>query len=74
LASLELHKVSKAHTNIIWITLEVEGESLQMELDTGSAVIVLPLSKYTTTFKPSKLHPTTTVLKTYTGERIQPVG
>jgi hypothetical protein len=43
-----------------------------MELDTGSAVYVLPLSKYNTTFKSSKLQPTTTVLKTYTGERIQP--
>ncbi|CAB3984638.1 Retrovirus-related Pol poly [Paramuricea clavata] len=46
-----------------------------MELvDTGSAVSVLPLSKYNTTFKSSKLHPTTTVRKTYTGERIQAVG
>ena len=40
----------------------------------GSAVSVLPLSKYNTTFKSSKLLPTTTVLKTYTGEKIQPVG
>ncbi|CAB4019266.1 Hypothetical predicted protein, partial [Paramuricea clavata] len=74
MASLELHKVSKAHTNIIWVTPEVEGKPLWMELDTGSAVSVLPLSKFNTTFKSSKLHPTTTVLKTYTGERIQPVG
>ena len=74
LASLELHKVSKAHTNIFWVTPEVEGKPLQMELDTGSAVSVLPLSKYNTTFKSSKLHPTTTVLNTYTRERIQPVG
>jgi hypothetical protein len=50
LTSLELHKVSKAHTNIIWVTPEVEGKPLQMELDTGSAVSVLPLSKYNTTF------------------------
>ena len=74
MASLELHKVSKANTNIIWVTPDVEGKPLQMELDTGSAVSVLLLSKYNTTFKSSKLHPTTTVLKTYTGERIQPVG
>ena len=73
-ASLELHKVSKAHTNIIWVTPEVDGKPLQMELDTGSAVSVLPLSKYTTMFKSSKLHPTNTVLKTYTGEKIQPIG
>ena len=52
----------------------MEGKPLQMELDTGSAVSVIPLSKYNTTFKSSKLHPTTTVVKTYTGERIQPVG
>ena len=50
LASLELHKVSKAHTNIIWVTPDVDGKPLQMELDTGSAVSVLPLSKYTTMF------------------------
>jgi hypothetical protein len=73
-ASLELHKISKTHTNIIWTTPEVEGKPLQMELDTGSAVSVLPLSKYNTMFKSSKLHPTTSVLKTHTRERIQPVG
>ena len=74
MASLELHKVSKTHTNIIWVTPEVDEKPLQMELDTGSAVSVLPLSKYTTMFKSSKLDPTNTVLKTYTGEKIQPIG
>ena len=36
-----------------------------MELDTGSAVSVLLLSKYTTMFMSSELHPTNTVLKTH---------
>ncbi len=53
LASLELHKVAKGSTNIIWVTPEVEGKPLQTELDTGSAVSVLPLSKYNTMFKSS---------------------
>ncbi|XP_028416384.1 uncharacterized protein K02A2.6-like [Dendronephthya gigantea] len=74
LASLKIHKVAKGHTNIIWVTPEVEGKSLQMELDTGSAVSVLPLKQYNAMFKSFELHPTTTVLKTYTGEKIQPKG
>ena len=51
LASLELHKVAKGGTNIIWVTPEMEGKPLQMELDTGSAVSVLPLSRYNTMFQ-----------------------
>ena len=74
LASLELRKVVKASANMIWVTPEVQGKPLQMELDTGSAVSVLPLHQYNSMFKSSKLHPTTTVLKTYTGEKIQSKG
>lgn len=74
LASLELHKVEKASSNIIWVTPEVDGKPLQMELDTGSAVSVIPYSKYSSMYKTAKLHPTSTTLKTYTGEKIKPEG
>lgn len=72
LASLELHKVAKTSTNMFWVCPEMEGKPLQMELDSGSAVSVIPLHQYREMFKSSKLHPTTTVLKTNTGETIRP--
>lgn len=75
LASLELHKVDKTNcSNIIWVTPEVNGKPLRMELDTGSAVSVIPYSQYNTMFKSAKLHQTSITLKTYTGEKIEPEG
>ena len=45
-----------------------------MELDTGSAVSILPYDMFLERFRDKKLEKTTTVLKTYTGELIVPVG
>ncbi|CAB4042687.1 Hypothetical predicted protein [Paramuricea clavata] len=45
-----------------------------MELDTGSAVSILPYDMFLERFRDKKLKKTTTVLKTYTGELIVPVG
>ena len=73
-ASLEIHKVDKTSINIICVTPEVNGKPLQMELDTGSAVSVIPYTQYTAMFKSEMLHETGTTLKTYTGEKIEPEG
>ena len=65
LGSLEVNNVSdKDH--VIWVSPEVQGRVVKMELDTGSAVSVLPYKQYKEHFghvKPAKSHVT---LKTYT--------
>ena len=42
LGSIQIHNVSKPSSNVIWIDLKVEGKPLKMELDTGSAVSIIP--------------------------------
>ena len=46
----------------IWVTPKVNGQTLKMELDTGSAVSTLPVQK------------NEEMLKTYSGEEIAPEG
>ena len=45
-----------------------------MELDTGSAVSVLPYKQYKEHFGHKKLAKSLATLKTYTGEKITPKG
>ena len=45
-----------------------------MELDTGSAISTLPLEMYKETFPNTLLVDTTTIFKTYSGEKITPEG
>ena len=37
-ASVEINKVKKSNSNIIWVTTKIDGQAVKMELDTGSAV------------------------------------
>lgn len=59
-------------TNILWVMPEIENTPLKMELDTGSAVSIIPVSTYEKLFKTKKLTKTDTVLKTYSGEKLCP--
>ena len=45
LNSLEINRVGHKD-NVIWVTPTVEGKLLKMELDTGSAVSVIPYQLY----------------------------
>ena len=45
-----------------------------MELDTGSAVSVMPMDMFQKYLCDVELKPTNTILKTYTGESVTPVG
>ena len=74
LLSLKIHNVSKPSSNIIWLDLKVEEEPLKMELDTGSAVSIIPHDLYMEKFNKKPLKKTELMLKTYTGENITPVG
>ena len=44
--SLEVNNVNQAAVDVIWVTPKVNGQTLKMELDTGSAVSTLPVQKY----------------------------
>ncbi len=52
----------------------MNGKSIRMELDTGSAVSVMSQHEFEKHFKTAKLKPSPVKLKTYTGEPIIPLG
>ena len=57
----------------IWIDIKINGITIRMELDTGSALTILPTHVYNEHFK-TPLQPTSTVLKPYSGARLHPKG
>ena len=73
LGSLEVHNVS-GEDHVIWVSPEVQGKVVKMELDTGSAVSVLPYKQYKEHFGYVKLAKRLVTLKTYTGQKITPKG
>ena len=73
LGSLEVHNIdNKDH--VIWVSPEVQGRVIKMELDTGSAVSVLAYKQYKEGFGHVKLAKSDITLKPYTGEKIAPKG
>lgn len=54
--------------DVIWVKPKVNGHTLKMELDTGSAISTLPLETYKETFPNRTLVDTTAILKTYSGD------
>uniref|UniRef100_A0AAV2LVS7 ribonuclease H n=2 Tax=Knipowitschia caucasica TaxID=637954 RepID=A0AAV2LVS7_KNICA len=58
----------------IWLTPQVNGKQVRMELDTGSAVSVMAHSDFVQYFGDQKLNSSSVLLKTYTGEKIKPLG
>ena len=71
LGSLKVHHVGNK-VEVIWVNPVVEGKTLKMELDTGSALSVIPWEKYKKHFGQLKQEKSQVVLKTYTGEKITP--
>ena len=56
------------------IKVTMEGKGLEMEVDTGAAVSILPYREYERSFSHLALKPSRVKLKTYSGERITPKG
>ena len=56
------------------VTVEMEGSPIQMELDTGAAVLLLPYDVYQEKFRSIPLERTRIQLRTYTGEKVKPKG
>ncbi len=81
ITSLEIYNVSDESpdesgetTEPIWLKPQVNGKTIILELDTGSAYSVMSQSEFERQLKHVKLCHTKKILKTYTGERIMPVG
>ena len=66
--------VHAASADVIWVTPTIAGKPIQMELDTGAAVSLLPHNLYVENFSHMPLEDTPVVLKTYGGERLMPEG
>ena len=57
------------------MTTKIDGHAIKMELDTGSAVSIIPLQKYKQMFRRRiPLEKTEVTLKTYSGESMTPEG
>lgn len=74
LASLEIYSMNGGDKNAIWLSPQVNGQTVKMELDTGSAVSVMSQWEFEKLFRNAKLKKTMVLLKTYTGEKIIPLG
>ncbi|XP_041473613.1 uncharacterized protein K02A2.6-like [Lytechinus variegatus] len=58
----------------IYISPEINGQPMQMELDTGAAVSVMPKSAFDKIKPQPKLKPTSVKLKTFSEELLKPLG
>lgn len=70
---MDINSISRTD-DVIKKKLQVNDVSLEMNLDTEAAVSVLPERMFNTKFPKLKIQPSDIVLKTYTGERLKPVG
>ena len=69
-----LKTLSENDRNVIWVSPKINGTHIDMELDTGSGVSVIPKSDFENYFKGCKLEETNLTLKTYSGEPIKTKG
>ncbi|CAG2256061.1 unnamed protein product [Mytilus edulis] len=76
IASLETFEInnSKSSKDVMWLKPTVEGVTLKMELDTGSAVSVISQADFSKRLGHVKLIEATIILQTYSGESIKPLG
>lgn len=71
--NIQINSITSNCSNI-WLYPKINGREIKFELDTGSAVSIMPHNVYQQTFKDSTLSPTKIQLRTYTGEPITPLG
>ena len=71
IAALDTEKTPK---DAIWVSPRINGTKVTMELDTGSAVSVIPVSTFKKQFPKTKLQPTPVHLRTYCGNRLRTLG
>ena len=72
LLTVSINTVKRA--DVISITPKIEGKYLKMELDTGSAISVIPIKMYRQLFSDRPLSAKNTTLRTYSGQIIRSAG
>lgn len=72
--ALSMFKVGTKSAGSIAVQVKVNGKQLEMELDTGAAVSIITEEIVNKEFPGATVHPSTIVLKTYTGEVLNVVG
>ncbi|KAL6457444.1 hypothetical protein MHYP_G00344070 [Metynnis hypsauchen] len=74
-SELSLHTVAqKGNLSHMCVKPKIEGQMIEMELDTGAAVSLISRELYDARFCNLPLRQTNIMLKTYTGEMISPEG
>lgn len=71
IGKLGVNKLSS--TKPIWVYPSINGRKVKFELDTGCALSIMPDRIYRETLN-AKLQPCDTILTTYTGETVKPLG
>ncbi|XP_049276083.1 uncharacterized protein K02A2.6-like [Rhipicephalus sanguineus] len=66
-------QVSSCRTPI-FVVLKINGALVEMELDTGAAVSIMPYKQFKQQVPSANCEPTDIVLRTYTGALVQPCG
>jgi hypothetical protein len=69
-----IYKVKSDDYKEIFVTVEMDGKSVKMEVDTGSAIFVIPKKKFDEIFLKRKLKSTDIILRTFSGEKLTPMG
>ena len=70
---MEVHYLQKDN-DIIWVKPTVNGAPLKMELDKGAALTVISKDDFTEHFGKAKYDPTKRTFRTYSGEKLFPLG
>ena len=72
LSCLELHSITEADRKIIWITTEVSGVKLKMELDTVSALSIIKrlFSNVVSGLSSSKVSACSILIKEFCGGKV----
>nr|XP_054921419.1 uncharacterized protein LOC126519842 [Dermacentor andersoni] len=70
----ELYHVINANQSSYEVSVEIEGRKLNMQIDTGAAVTIVPEQVYLSEFPHVKCEPCKMSLRTYTGEQMQLKG
>ncbi|XP_061192328.1 uncharacterized protein LOC133200561 [Saccostrea echinata] len=73
-SDLGLYTVHTGKRNEIMVDVFIDGKIVNMELETGSAVSVIPEKVFTELFPRRKLEDTSVTLMTYSGEKLRPLG
>ena len=74
LRTSESPSAGKFPKDAIKVTPTVNGQKLTIELDTGSAVSIVPVSTFNEIFPDIELLPTSMQLRTYSGDRLRTLG